>query len=262
MGGFDHLEFNTTPTEALYTPTPKAHSEQARALRRAGYFEKALPVYRQAIGMNDHNYDAWTEYIDTLVRANHLDEADTFSKTALSNYRRVHQFYAARALVLSYQGDFNAAQTHVQTAMNQTAAYPYCVYAEILLRESLSFRSEALDALQTALNTSEERWEPCFLGGCILLNAKLPALAAGYFSEAVHVAPHAAAGLLFLGDSFAALRLYDQAQFYYQKVVELEPDHAVALERQRSTVPLLYGLTRVFRRENLRTRWNKEFEKR
>ena len=80
MGGFDHLEFNTAPTEAIHTPTPRTHSEKARALRRAGYFEKALPVYRQAIGMNDHNYDAWTEYIDTLVRVNHLDEADTVSK--------------------------------------------------------------------------------------------------------------------------------------------------------------------------------------
>jgi tetratricopeptide (TPR) repeat protein len=93
--------------------------------------------------------------------------------------------------------------------------------------------------LPTAAEREEDRWEPYFVGGCVLLDAGYPALAAGYFSETAHYNPRAVIGWICLGDCFQSLKLYDQALFYYQQATELEPTHEVALARQHNCVPML-----------------------
>lgn len=55
--------------------------------------------------------------------------------------------------------------------------------------------------------------------------------------------------------------LYDQAMFYYQKATEFEPNHQLAIKRQRNCMPKLYGLMRIFGRDSLKRKWDKEFNK-
>ena len=73
--------------------------------------------------------------------------------------------------------------------------------------------------------------------------------------------PAAVAGLLCLGGCFQLLRLYDQALFYYHKALEIEPANELAVARLRESSPRLFGLTRVFRQEDLRRKWEQEFDR-
>ena len=233
----------------------------ARRMRESGHFKAAAHCYSQAIGFDERNYGAWVEYIDTLVRAKQLVTADEVSQTALNNYGLVRQFYASRALVLAQDGNMSDAFGHSDVSLDGERNW-YCVAvrAELLLN-SRGNRSTACELLVEAVDRAEDRWEPHFVGGCILLDAQHPALAAAYFSETAHYNPRAVIGWICLGDCFHALKLYDQALFYYQKATELEPTHEVALDRQKNCVPRLYGLTRLFHQVSLRKRWNSEYEK-
>jgi len=196
------------------------------------------------------------------VRAGKVDEADSVSRDAVKNYGQVRLFYASRALALAHRGAFDEAlpASEVSIEGEELHWYALCSRAELLLRMSHENRVQACTLLEKAVEKGAG-WEPHFIGGHALLDAGWPALAAGYFGEAVRCMPSAAAGLMYLGDAFHALRLYDQAMFYYQKAIEVEPNHELALERQKACAPSLFGLTRVFRRDDLRKRWNREFEK-
>jgi len=235
----------------------------ARKMREAGHFRAAAAYYEKAIGFEDQHYPARAELIDTLVRAHHIEEADRRSYEALDAYRQVRIFYASRALVLAHLGKLDEAYplSTVSIEGDPKAWYARCVRAELLLKTSKENRVEALDLLEDAADQGKDLWECHFIGGCILLDAGWPALAAGYFSEAAHHSPRAAISWICLGDCFHALRLYPQAMFYYQKAIEVEPKHELALERQKRCAPSIFGLIRVFQRDRLLKRWNKEFEK-
>lgn len=276
MNRFDWLEFDQSPKSGNQTPKPARNGEvpgrmphdaaalyeQARRMRRAGYFDGAAKLYERAVGLSEYHYPACAEMIDSLVRAENIDEADVHARAALDNYRQVRLFYASRALVLAYKEVYDEAFAASDVSLEgEPSWYAHCVRAEILLHFSVDYRSEALGFLEKALNIAKDVWEPAFLAGFMLLKAGFPPLAAAYFSEAAHADTRAEAGWLYLGDCFNEMRLFDQAMFYYQKVMEFSPKHEFALERQRKCAPALFGLTRAFRKEDLRKRWNREYEK-
>lgn len=265
MDRFDWLELDRAapqhPEARLDPPTdgPSCY-RAARRMREGGHFGAAAALYERATRFDEHFYAAWVEWIDTLVRANHLAEADQRSTEALDTYRRVRVFYASRALVLARLGRIAEAYGHTEVAMEQGGSwYAQLVRAEVLLRDSVTHRLGALEALVRGAREADAAWEGHFIAGLVLLEAGWPAQAAGFFSEAVHAKPTAVAGLLCLGDCFKTLRLYDQAVFYYQKAVEIAPANELALKRQVACAPRLYGLTRIFRPEDLRKTWEKEF---
>lgn len=267
MDRFDWIELDkiAPPSAPDKRAAPKdgiTFYRAARRMREAGHFGAAAALYQRAAGFDEHFYAAWVEWIDTLVRANHLEEADKRSLEALDAYRRVRVFYAARALVLARQGQLGVALAHVETALAESPMwYSHLVKAEILLRHGQENRAAALECLMTGTHGVDAPWEPHFISGIVLLDAGWPAHAAGFFSESVHVKPTAVAGLLCLGDCFKALHLYDQAMFYYQKAVEIEPKNELALARQRESAPGIFGLTKVFRQGDLRKRWDREFDR-
>lgn len=269
MDRFDWLELDQVSPAARASTERREEPKDgpsfyraARRMREAGHFGAAVSLYQRATGFDDHFYAAWVEWIDTLVRANHLEEAERRSAQALDAYRRVRVFYAARALVLAHLGDLAEAHQHADVALAEAPLwYAFLVKAELLLKGGDAFREEATDLLVRGVRSADAPWEPHFLGGLMLLDAGFPAHAAGFFSEAVHAKPSAVVGLLCLGDCFKALRLYDQAMFYYQKAIETEPTNELALARMRDAAPRLYGLTRVFRQEDLRKAWDREFDR-
>ena len=235
--------------------------DAARRMRESGHFKPAVDHYERAVGFQPHHYPSWVELIDTLVRARQLASADEHSHRAVDAYRQVRVLYASRALVLAHLGQYREAKRHLEISLDADEPwYAKCVEAEMLLRQDVSQRARALACLEDAVAWADPVWEAHFAGGWMLLDADLPTLAAGHFAEAGHANPYAAIGWLCLGDCFRALRLYDQALFYYQRVTELEPTHSLALKRQKECSPKLFGLMRVFKRDALRTRWKEYFD--
>ncbi len=233
----------------------------ARRMRESGHFKPAVAHYERALGFQPHHYASWVELIDTLVRARQLEVAEERSQHALDSYRQVRALYASRALVLAHQGQYREAKRHLEVGVDSERPwYGKCIEAEILLRQDISQRSIALVCLEDAAAWADPAWEAHFIAGWMLLDADLPTMAAGHFAEAGHAKPTAPIGWLCLGDCFRALRLYDQALFYYQRVTELEPTHDLALRRQKECSPKLFGLMKFFRRDALRKRWKEEIE--
>lgn len=233
----------------------------ARRMRESGHFKSASECYQKSIGFDDANYGARVELIDTLVRAHQLELAEEKAKEAVEAYGLVRQFYASRALVFAHRGNLSDAFGHSDVSLEEERNW-YCVAvrAELLLKSSRDNRVLATELLEEAVDLATDRWEPHFIAGTILLDCGWPPLAAGHFSEAIHCNPRAVVGWISLGDCFQALRLYDQALFYFQKAIELESNHEVALSRERECAPRLFGLTRMFRTVDLRARWDQAYD--
>jgi tetratricopeptide (TPR) repeat protein len=271
MDRFDWLELDraaAAESGERFHPRREPHDAPSfyragREMREHGYFKTAATFYEKAIGFNDQHYDAWVELVDTLVRIKDLSRADAISKEAVDNYRLVRPLYAARALVLAHLGNFQEARHHSRIGVDpeKPSWYAFCTHAEIILKEDPERRLEALEIYEQAMDCAESLWEPPFLAGWALLEAGFPALSAGMFAEAAHHNPRAPICWLGLGDSFRALRMYDQALFYYQRVTEIEPRHEAALERQRKCTGLPFGLMGVFNNRLLSGRWKKKFQK-
>ncbi|MBI5092219.1 MAG: tetratricopeptide repeat protein [Candidatus Hydrogenedentes bacterium] len=271
MDRFDWLEVeSSTPTRetkaqiAWQAPQDgPTFYRAARRMRQSGHFKAAADYYRSAIGYDDQNFAARVELVDTLIRAGRVQDADAVSQEAIDSYRQVRQFYASRALVLAHQSKFNDAfpLSDVSVEGGDRSWYSRCVRAELLLKLNADHRFSALELIEEAAGLAERPWECYFLAGWMFLDAGMPALAASHLTEAAHLNPRATICWLCLGDSFRELKFYDQAQYYYQRVVELESSHDVAIERQKLCAPKLFGLLRGIRRESLFQRWNREFDR-
>lgn len=270
MDRFDWLEPVARPDHGARQPRDRAEPHDAasfyraaREMRAAGHFVAAAAYYRRAVGLHGHHYDAWVELVDTLVRAGDLRSADSASEEAWTNYRQVRRLYAARALALTHLKRIREAKELLVVALEggESAWYARCVAGEAILRTNPRGYWDALELFEEALELSDRPWEVFLHGGWALLDGKLPAVAASHFAEAAHQRPRAAVCWLGLADSFHALRLFEQARFYYERALEVEPTCEAALAGQRQCGRGIFGLMRGFRKGFLRRRWREEFEK-
>ena len=266
MDRFDWIEVKDTHPNTAQVSESLDESDSfhyAQEMRAAGHFRSAVIHYEQAVDLNAGNHQAWLELIDTLVRGRQLDRAEHMSSKALSLYPERAELYASRALVLLHHKKVEEAKIELERGyvIGDRSWYLSCIQAEIILTDNIGYSKEALKSLEKATLYADSNWEAYFIGGWILLDAGLPTWAAGYFAEAGHRNPTAPIVWLCLGDAFKDLRLYDQAMFYYQKATELEPNHQLAIKRQRNCMPKLYGLMRIFGRDSLKRKWDKEFNK-
>ncbi len=235
--------------------------QAAERMRRAGHFVAAAEYYERALGFDPHRYEAGAALVDCLVRGGELARADRKSHELLDAFRQVRPYYAARAVVLAHRGDAEQALPLAAVAIEgEPSWYGHCAQAEVLLKWDLSYRQDALNEIGKGIDAAPTSWDPYFVGGCIVLE-HWPALAVGYFAEAAHCDPSVPVSWLCLGDCFFALRLHDQALFYYQTVLDLEATHEVALERQRRCQRASLKMMRFFRPDKLRERWEKHIEK-
>lgn len=267
MDRFDWIEvkddFETPPLVDTINEPDFHPFKVARKMRASGHFRAAVAHYKIAITQDASNYKAWREIIDTLVRARQLEHAQDIAAKAKALYPDVARLFPSQALVLLHTNRLEQAKQELERgyALGDRSWYLSCVRAEIILADNIGYSKEALESLEKATLAAKSPWEAFFIGGWILLEADQPTWAAGYLAEAGHRNPTAPIIWLCLGDCFKDLRLFDQAMFYYEKALELEPLHHLALKRQRSCTPKLYGLLRIFRKESLRKQWNDAFNK-
>ncbi len=268
---FAWLEIDKTNSEVGSTAAPAqkpvdsaSHHRVAADLRRAGFLRSSTEYYAQAVGLDDRNFNAWMEYIDTLVRARQLKEADRLSAQILDSYRKVRVLYASRALVLAHRGALAEALSHSEVSLSDDEPHPYpkCVRAELLLRSDPGSRRHREDAgvlFDAAALASGGAWDVYFVGGCALMDARWSAHAAGYFAEAIHREPRGTVAWLCMGDCFHDMRLYDQALFYYEQAMRMEPTLTATVGRRLRATKFRYGLMRIFNRKTLQQRWEERY---
>lgn len=270
MSDFEYLEPRAAPAPAREGAAFQsgaldgpACARAGRELRRRGLFHAAAQYYAQAVGLAEHNHDLRAAWIDTLVRAGRIDEAGAQSRDAFEAYRKVRILYAARALALLHAGSLEAARPLLDVALEDDTArwYAMSVEAEWTLRARPERPQQAVFAFQRAAEAAADPWDVHYIGGWSLMRAERPVLAAAFFAEAVRADPRAAAGLMGLGDAFRALRLSDQAVFYYERALEAAPDQTAAQEAIAQCKSRVFGLMRAFGRRGLHETWRKEYEK-
>lgn len=269
MDRFDWLELGRArdageADAARQAPTDSRSSyANARSMRRGGHFSAAADYYQRAVQFDPNNYSAWVELTDCLVRADDIERADKASAQALEQYRQVRPFYAARALVLARMNRPEEAARHSDISVDggDRSWYARAVRGELVLLVHRVERQKALQMFEQAANLAESPWEPLWMGAWCFLKAGWPAYAGGLAAEACHADPRAPVCWLALADSFRALRLYDQALFYYERAIELEPANEAAAEGAKHCRGSVFGLMRLFRRERLLERWRKAVER-
>lgn len=233
-------------------------------LRRAGRLGAAVKQYERAIGYQEHNYDAWTELVDTLLRMGAPGAALECAQRGVDGHRKTRPLYAALACATAHAGDTAAAFALSDVSLGEHRYwYPVCVRAELMLLhepESKRVRLEAIDCYEEAIRLAADPWDAHFMAGCALLHAGWAGHAAGYFSEALHLDPIGAAGWLGLGDCFHALRLFEQASFYFGKALDLEPYLETAQRKQRTSRRAEFGLLRGLKKQSLEERWNARYD--
>lgn len=271
MDVFSHLEIEPArgtgmdPVLAYHFQNDAGSFHQAGLqLLEKGYLPQAADMLDRALGFREHDPHLWIDAIDTLARAGQLDKAEARSREALANYRRSAVIFPAHALVFAHRGRFSEAHAHCQVAFDhaQRAShwYAHTVRGEILLREGTGNRHDALDCFERAIDGAPERWRPAYMAANALQQAALPVLAAGAAAEVAHWRPRACLGWLTLAQCFESLRLFDHAEFYYGCVLEMEPNHPIAAHGRQHAKNSQFGLTRVFRRNDLQGRWRTAFE--
>lgn len=268
MDEFDYLEFDSWSTprpeaEKSTAPAKLSPSERGRRCRQRGDFYEAAQWFESAVQLNDHDFGARVMRVDSLVRAGMVDEADRASAVNLKKFGRVREHYGSRALVLAHLGQFAEARRHCTVALegDKHSAYAHCVRGELTLLEDAGDFENAMRWFEQAVDFAEDRWEANVVAGTALLRADLPMLAAPFFAEAGHFAPLAAYSWVGLGDCFAELRLYDQALFYYRRVLQVDPSNAAAMAREKKYAGGVYGLMKALYRPNLMRRWNEAYDK-
>jgi tetratricopeptide (TPR) repeat protein len=232
-------------------------------MRLSGYLTESLRYYERALGFDDRLYDARVELVDALVRLGRRTDAESHSQVGIDNYKLVRPFYASRALVLGYFGSLEEAFRFSDTSVGggDRNWYSRCVRAELFLRIDPAYRPQAMELFREAVALAEEMWAPALHAGLVLLEHGAPALAAAFLTEAAHQNPRAALCWLKLGDCFRDLRFYEQAEFYYGRVAEVEPANSQGLERISECGRNRFGLLRGLFPAPLRDRWEKAFER-
>jgi|GEM_PF-829770 len=219
--------------ERLHAEQPGAEGDRsapfelAEQYRNSGRLIEAAAYYEKAVCFDCGLSDAWIGLVDSLVRLGKIREADKAVERALALYRLTRPFYALKALVLLHTGHENEALRYSDISIEQDEAgwYPWFVRGEVLLSctPGLVRTENARYCFERSINLAERQWDVCLWVGLVLLVAKHAAVGAAYLAESAHLNPLNAFTWVKLGDAFRTMRFFDQAKFYYEQALDVDP---------------------------------------
>ncbi len=199
----------------------------AEECRHSGRLEEAIVYYEKAVCFDSGLPDAWIGLGDSLVRLGKADQAHETVERALELYRLTRPFYALKALVLLHQGEDEESfrYSDVSIDQNEAVSYAWFVRGEILLaRSRRSTRTQnARHCFERSVELAEKQWIASLWVGLVFLINKHPALAGAYLAESAHLNPLNAFTWLKLGDAFRVMRFFEQARFYYEQALDVDP---------------------------------------
>ena len=272
MDLFGHLDIEVPRGTGLDPIVADQFRNEAASFHRSGlnllqrgHVGQAAEMLERALGFREHDFQLWRDAIDMLVRAGRLERAEARSQEALQNYRQTAPLFASHALVFARQERYGDALGHVQVVFDHAHRdahwYAHAIRGEILLRQDKSNRSDAIECFDSAMDAMPNPWRAALIAAWAFLDAELPVFAAAAAAEVTHWNPRACVGWLLLAQCFEQLRLYEQAEFYYHCVLELEPNHPGATRGLQAVKAGNFGLMSLFRRANLNGRWRTAYER-
>ena len=202
--------------------------ELAEECRNSGRLSEATGYYEKAVCFDSGLSEGWIGLVDSLVRLGEVKRAHETVERALQLYRLTRPFYALKALVLLHTGREEESLRYSDISIEQDEAgwYPWFVRGEVLLSHTPgSARTQnARHCFERSINLAEKQWVVCLWVGLVLLIMKHPALAAAYLAESAHLNALNAFTWLKLGDAFRTMRFFDQARFYYEQALDVDPE--------------------------------------
>ncbi len=200
----------------------------AEDCRNSGQLSKAIAYYEKVVSFGSGLLDAWMGLGDSLVRIDEVAKANNVAEEALQRYGLAGSLYGLKALVLLHDGQEVESFRYSDISLQQDEAgwYPWLVRGEILLMQgSRSARAQnAGYCFERSANLAEKQWVACLWAGIVCLVNQHPALAAAYLAESAHLNPLNAFTWSKLGDAFRTLRFFDQAKFYYEQALDVDPE--------------------------------------
>lgn len=231
--------------------------------RNSGQLTEATEYYEKAVCFDSGLFDAWIGLVDSLVRLGMIDKADDTVEKALQLYRMTRPFYALKALVLLHQEHDTESMSYSDISVEKDEAdwYAWFVRGEIILtrKPSATRTQNARYCFERSIELAQTQWAACLWAGLVYLITHHPAPAAAYLAESAHLNPLNAFTWLKLGDTFRILRFFDQAKFYYEQALDVDPGCTPAkrgIAEARASRSRIVYLIDV---ESARARWTRMF---
>lgn len=235
----------------------------AERCRNSGQLGEAATYYEKAVCFDSGLFNAWVGLVDSLVRLDRIEKAHEAVERALQLYRLTRPFYALKALVLLHEGQDAESIRYSDISIEKDEAdwYAWFVRGEIILtRKPSSDRTRnARHCFERSIELADVQWAACLWAGLVYLITHHPAPAAAYLAESAHLNPLNAFTWLKLGDTFRTLRFFDQARFYYEQALDIDPGCTSAtggLAEARASSSRISYLIDV---ESARARWTRMF---
>lgn len=231
--------------------------------RHSGRLEEAIVYYEKAVCFDSGLPDAWIGLVDSLVRLGKVEQAHDTVEKALQLYRLTRPFYALKALVLLHEGEDEESfrYSDISIDQNEAVSYAWFVRGEILLtRSPRSTRTQnARHCFERSVELADKQWAACLWVGLVFLITKHPALAGAYLAESAHLNPLNAFTWLKLGDAFRAMRFFEQAKFYYEQALDVDPGCRPAKRGLAEAGACRSRISYLIDVDSARARWSRMF---
>lgn len=236
----DWLEFPPDPAEkgtaAEELPSPHPADGLMRSGERLFYegeFEAAARDFRAARRHDPSLFEAWAAEVDACLRAGDLPRADAVASEALASYGKVPLFYAAKALVLAHQGQFEAAYHHSDIAVKHQGAglFTWLARAEVVLATSAWGTMQSAEAcFEKACQADPSHWRADSRAALCLIQWGRHERALERLARVAQAVPANPFVWKLTGDCHRALGRPAAAREAYRQALARRPGYAPALE--------------------------------
>jgi len=239
----DWLEFPDGPRKGrLQEPTGRLRPadellRSGRRLYAEGEFLLAAREFGRARRHDPTLFEAWAEEVDALLRGGDLPAADDVADDAIDTYGKVPIFYAAKALVLAYQGYFEAAYRHsdISVEHHEASLFTWLARGEVVLSTAAYGTMHSVEhCFERASQLDHTRWRAKFRAALAFCRWGHPDRAVERLRQAADVDSTSPFLWQLLGDCHRQLGDSPAARECYGVALSRRPDYLPAIEALRS----------------------------